>query len=137
MQPQIREYTASDRFRLRCRHWAAAHSPDALVYLHGIESHSEWFGECAEKIAEMNVAVYGLDRRGSGMNDESRGYCRSFRQLADDVMQCVQSIKSEHRRPHLAALSWGGKLAPAIDILYPSVFSTITLIAPGIFSRVN
>ncbi|MBI5118869.1 alpha/beta fold hydrolase [Candidatus Poribacteria bacterium] len=136
MNSEIREYVAGDGYRLRCRRWATAASPDALVYLHGIESHSGWFAECAEKIMQMGIAVYALDRRGSGMNTVSPGYCRDYRQLVDDVLLCAQSIKSEHRRVHLASLSWGGKLAPAIDILRPGIFSTITLISPGIFSRV-
>jgi pimeloyl-ACP methyl ester carboxylesterase len=31
----------------------------------------------------------------------------------------------------------GGKLAPAIDMLHPGTFSTVTLVAPGIFPRVS
>ena len=136
MAVQIREYAADDGFRLSCRQWADGRRPDAVVYLHGIESHSEWFDECAEEIKGMDAAVYAPDRRGSGMNEESRGHCRDFLQLVDDVTCFARTIEGEHRTIHLAALSWGGKLAAAVDMLHPGTFSTMTLISPGLFPRV-
>lgn len=133
---QVREYQADDGVALRYREWSGESHPDALVYLHGIESHSEWFSECAEKVAGMGVAVYAPDRRGSGMNAERRGHCGDFRQLVNDVVRCVRAVASPHRSVHAAALSWGAKLAVAVDMLHPGFFSTITLISPGIFPRV-
>ncbi|UCD56831.1 MAG: alpha/beta fold hydrolase, partial [Candidatus Hydrogenedentota bacterium] len=59
-----------------------------------------------------------------------------FRQLVGDVARFVRSIKSPNQRVHVAALSWGAKLAAAVDMLHPGSFSTMTLIAPGIFPRV-
>ncbi len=132
----VGEYTSADGLKLRYRHWPAASGSNALVYLHGIESHSEWFSECARQIAGAGSAVYAPDRRGSGMNEAERGHCRDYSQLIDDVVQFAESIKSSHRRLHVAALSWGGKLAVAADMLHPGIFSTMTLIAPGIFPRV-
>lgn len=134
--PQVGEYSAGDGLGLRYRLWPGGPRSDALVYLHGIESHSEWFGECAEGIARNGTAVYAPDRRGSGMNEQGRGHCSGFLQLVDDVLRLVHSIKGSHQRLHLAALSWGGKLAVALDMLHPNVFCTMTLIAPGIFPRV-
>jgi len=136
MAAQIGEYTTEDHLRLRYRYWPGVSKGDALVYLHGIESHSEWFAGCADEIAEMGIAVYALDRRGSGMNPELRGHCRSYGQIVDDIVRFEQSIKGAHREIHMAALSWGGKLAVAVDMLHPGVFSTMTLIAPGFFPRV-
>ena len=46
----------------------------ALVYLHGIESHSGWFAKAANLLREQGYAVYCLDRRGSGINRENRGF---------------------------------------------------------------
>jgi alpha-beta hydrolase superfamily lysophospholipase len=136
MAAEIGEYTTEDGLRLCYRHWRGTSEGNALIYLHGIESHSEWFAGCAEGIAEMGIAVYALDRRGSGMNPELRGHCRSYGQLVADIIRFEQSIKSAHREIHMAALSWGGKLAVAVDMLHPGVFSTMALIAPGFFPRV-
>ncbi len=136
MPSHVREYQAGDGVALRYRQWSNGPHPDALVYLHGIESHSEWFSECAEAIAGMNVAVYAPDRRGSGMNAERRGHCGDFRQLVDDVVCCVGAVREPHGSVHAAALSWGAKLAVAVDMLHPGIFSTIALISPGIFPRV-
>jgi len=136
MTVQTKEYLASDGAKLRYRQWSNAANPDALVYVHGIESHSGWFSECAEAIEQMNVSVYALDRRGSGLNEESRGDCRDFRQLVEDVVKFVNSITDAHDRIHVAALSWGGKLAVATDMFHPGIFSTLTLISPGFFPKI-
>lgn len=80
--------------------------------------------------------MYAPDRRGSGMNSRLRGHCNSFRRLVDDVIRCANDTARSHERLHLAALSWGGKLALAVDMLHPSTFSSLTLISPGIFPRV-
>jgi alpha-beta hydrolase superfamily lysophospholipase len=45
-------------------------------------------------------------------------------------------VEGQHQSVHAAALSWGAKLAVAVDMLHPGTFSTMTLIAPGIFPRV-
>jgi alpha-beta hydrolase superfamily lysophospholipase len=135
--PQIGEYIAGDGLALRYRLWPGEQESDALVFLHGIESHSEWFSECADEIAGAGMAVYAPDRRGSGMNEQARGRCPGFSRLLDDVRRFADSIKKPNRRLHLAALSWGAKLAVALDMLHPGLFCTMTLIAPGIFSRVT
>lgn len=133
----IGDYLALDGAKLRYRRWSDGNATDAVIYLHGIESHSEWFTECAEEIARNSaVAVYALDRRGSGMNEDSRGHCRNFLQLVEDVLQFVHLIGGSHARFHLVALSWGAKLAVAFDMLHPKTVGTLTLIAPGLFPRV-
>jgi alpha-beta hydrolase superfamily lysophospholipase len=133
---QVSEYTAGDGFKLKYRHWDGAPRGDALLYLHGIESHSEWFSACAGKIVDAGPSVYALDRRGSGLNERDRGDCPGYLQLIDDIVQFEKLIAVSHSKVHLAALSWGGKLAVAVDMLYPGIFETITLITPGIFPRI-
>jgi len=133
---QIREYTTRDGLGLKYRCWPGEPRGDALVYLHGIESHSEWFAQCAGLISREGVTVYAPDRRGSGMNEGGRGDSPGYPRLVDDVARFAESVKGSHSGLHLAALSWGGKLAVATDMLHPNAFRTITLIAPGIFPRV-
>jgi alpha-beta hydrolase superfamily lysophospholipase len=132
----IRQYTAGDRLNLKYRAWAAGNEPDALVYLHGIESHSEWFSECAELLCATGVGLYALDRRGSGLNAAERGHCSDYRRLVQDVAEFAAGATASHERLHLAGLSWGGKLAVAVDMIFPGLFTSITLLAPGIFPKV-
>jgi len=131
----IGQYAAGDGTTLKYRSWIRGDS-GALVYLHGIESHSEWFSECAEKICAAGISVYALDRRGSGMNNDQRGHCSDYHLLIKDVADFAEGILRQHPRLHLAGLSWGGKLAVAVDIFFPGVFSSLSLISPGIFPRV-
>lgn len=134
---KIRGYSARDGLGLKYREWLDEPGGDALVYLHGIESHSEWFSDCAGAIAAAGATVYALDRRGSGLNESDRGDSPGYPTLVDDVARFAESIRSGHSAIHLAALSWGGKLAVATDLLHPGLFRTMTLIAPGIFPRVS
>ncbi len=42
-------------------------SPEAaLVVLHGLQSHAQWFAEAADGLVDRRLSVYALDRRGSG-----------------------------------------------------------------------
>jgi alpha-beta hydrolase superfamily lysophospholipase len=52
------------------RHWPApVDEPEAvLVALHGIQTHSGWFGALAEEMNKHRWAVYAPDRDGSGLN---------------------------------------------------------------------
>ncbi|RJP17052.1 MAG: alpha/beta fold hydrolase [Candidatus Abyssobacteria bacterium SURF_5] len=136
MSATVGEYRTQDGCSLKYRCWPADSQTDALIYLHGIESHSEWFAECARHISGMGIGVYALDRRGSGMNSMERGHCSSYRRLLLDVLDFACGISGRHDRLHCAGLSWGGKLAAAVASAYPALFASLTLIAPGIFPRV-
>jgi alpha-beta hydrolase superfamily lysophospholipase len=137
MPTTIDQYTADDGAILKYRIWSGNNHADALVYLHGIESHSEWFSECAEKICSRGISVYGLDRRGSGLNADNRGDCRDYLRPIFDVINFATSPAAKPlERLHLCGLSWGGKLAAAVSIVLPDIFSSMTLISPGIFPRV-
>jgi pimeloyl-ACP methyl ester carboxylesterase len=133
---KLGQYEGACGIPLHYRQWGGADGGDALIYLHGIESHSEWFAECAEKIERADITVYAPDRRGSGLSEGERGDCREYRQLLEDVIRCVVMVGRSHGRVHAAALSWGAKLAAAAEMLHPGTFCTITLISPGFFPQV-
>lgn len=113
----------------------------ALVYLHGIESHGEWFRGAAQRLAAAGYAVFCLDRRGSGMNREARGFpsgdVESFELLLDDVHAFRQSLGAQFDQMHLVGLSWGGKQAVAYSLAHPEDFDSLVLITPGLKSRVD
>src|SRR5687767_2901870 len=100
------------------------------MYLHGIESHSTWFLAAAQRLAQQGCTTYLLDRRGSGLNLEPNpGDAPSAQALMTDVMRFREQHADEPM--HLAALSWGGKLALATALEHSRAWQSLTLITPG------
>lgn len=113
----------------------------ALVYLHGIESHAGWFAAAAGLLQRQGYDVLCLDRRGSGINRENRGfesgYAESLDQLLEDVDLFVRSISHRYDHIVLTGLSWGGKLAVGYALTHPDQSPGIILITPGLRALVD
>ena len=112
---------------------------NCVLYLHGIESHAEWFVQSASLMNSRGWPVVLAERRGSGRNSKDRGHANSYRQLLSDVYCAARYCL--HRWPscriHLVGVSWGGKLALAAALKRPEVFASLTMITPGLFPRVS
>jgi alpha-beta hydrolase superfamily lysophospholipase len=106
-----------------------------LVFLHGIQSHSGWYGTSCEQLAEQGYEVHFLERRGCGLNQAARGDCPSFRRLLDDVAEYLRSLPQE-KKTILGAISWGGKLGAALNYRHPNLIAGLVLIAPGLIPKV-
>ncbi len=131
----LRNATASDGYVWSYRTYEPPHEPRAeLVVLHGIQSHGGWYVESSERFASAGYRVSFLDRRGSGLNFRSRGDAPSFRRLIDDV---AEYITSRPRPRFLMGISWGGKLAAALNRRHPGVIDGLLLVAPGFKPRVR
>lgn len=126
------------------------HRPDhfnarraAFIYLHGIESHSAWFDLAAEHLAARGYPVFSIDRRGSGLNRENRGYISGHvdrgTNLVEDVHHAVEIAKSSGKvdEIYLIGLSWGGKYVMAYDATYPDDVDGMILITPGMKPKVD
>jgi alpha-beta hydrolase superfamily lysophospholipase len=115
----------------------------AFLYLHGIESHAGWFDHAAGLLARSGYPVFSLDRRGSGINRENRGFQSGHvgrgTRLVDDVHQAVQMLKTRDRyhKVYLVGLSWGGKYAMAYDATHPGEVDGMILITPGMKPTVD
>ncbi len=116
-------------------------SRTALVYLHGIKSHGEWFGATADLLAAGGFDVFSLDRRGSGINRENRshpsGHVDSYETLFSDLQFFLRTIRPKYDRVFLVGLSWGGNLAMGYSLVHPDDCDGLVLITPGIRSRVS
>jgi len=133
------EITMPDQYACYGRYWPGAEGKGAVLYLHGIQSHGEWFEGSCEYLAKQGLAVLLPDRRGSGKNRNRRGHLASVRQLLEDV-SCWRDwlIQRAGDVPlHLIGVSWGGKLAAVWAGKHPKQVATLTLAAPGIFSRLE
>lgn len=144
MHPQIRTFIASDGYKLHYQCWIPAGRPAAsVVALHGIQSHSGWFTHSSRRLCEAGFEVSFLDRRGSGMNEPARGHAASDRQLVDDVVQMLTSIREQSagstpRQPViLLGMSWGGKLAAVTAARRPDLVDRLALLYPGLCARVR
>lgn len=114
--------------------WAPEKSAEnAVLLLHGVESHAGWFDELAPLLAQEGYAVYAVDRPGWGQSPGPRGHVASYADLVH-VFDCVATrIQKDHLRIHLAGMSWGGKLALYLALRRPCFFQSLTMIAPGLF----
>ena len=147
MRPPIipaerREWSMSDGYLVRGRVWLPT-QPDrqhAVLYLHGIQSHGEWFEGSASLLADAGGSVVILpDRRGSGLNQEARGDTPSWKRWLEDLDEIAAWAAREYDIRHfdLVGVSWGGKLATAWARLHSDIVRRILLIAPGLFPAVD
>jgi acylglycerol lipase len=143
---ETKTFRASDGKELACViHRPAKVHPRraAFIYLHGIESHSGWFDEAAQKLAARGFPVVCLDRRGSGINRENRGFISGHVErgssLVEDIHQAVRIARAKDGidEIYLIGLSWGGKYAMAYDATYPDEVDGMILITPGMKPKVD
>ena len=135
----LHTFKASDGYVFYVRHWPAAGRPGArLVFIHGIRSHGGWYGRSCQQFAAAGFDVWLLDRRGSGLNTACRGDTPHFRRLIDDVAEFLQHLrKVQNWLPViLGGISWGGKLAVALQYRRPGLVDGIVLLCPGLKARV-
>lgn len=137
----IEEYVAPDGRRLAYVRYRASGARTALVYLHGIESHEGWFALAARELSARGYDVFCLDRRGSGINRENRGFrsghVDSFETLHADIDKFVEGLRGRYSSVFVVGLSWGGKLALSYALTHPDEIEGLVLITPGLRSRVD
>lgn len=121
------------------RHGPVGPAGVPVLYLHGIQSHPGWFVGSAQALARAGHEVFQLTRRGSGAARAGRGDAASKAQLLDDVARAGRTVIDETGAEAVALLgvSWGGKLAAAAALARDVPLATLTLVAPGIASRVG
>lgn len=148
----IEEFTAGDGYRWRWRRYLAANEVRAeVVFIHGIQSHAGWYEHSCAELAQAGFAVSFLDRRGSGLNEQNRGDTPSFRRLLDDLAEYITQVPRSVSRAHtpagtpkaaklplfLAGISWGGKIAAALERRHPGLVDGLILLCPGFFPRIH
>jgi alpha-beta hydrolase superfamily lysophospholipase len=142
----IEEYKSTDGYVGKYRRYPAVGVPKAeVVFLHGIQSHAGWYEHSCRYLAEQGYAVSFMDRRGSGAAETGRGDCPTFRRLVDDVAELVTGIPRAVSRENavvrvpvfLASISWGGKLAVALERRHPGIVDGLVLLAPGFFPKLH
>ncbi|HUG20505.1 MAG TPA: alpha/beta fold hydrolase [Planctomycetaceae bacterium] len=142
---QIQRFRTSDHYYHHYRHWTA-HAPvpkGYVIALHGVQSHSGWYGYSSELIAAAGYDIRFLDRRGSGLNGCERGHTPHFERLINDVRQFLREVRLERDRNSpespiiLMSVSWGGKVAASLAAAHPELIDGLALLYPGLCARVR
>src|SRR5438132_8640190 len=131
-QYSIAEHTAGDGYRWKYRRYAPDGPPRAhVVFVHGIQSHGGWYEYSCERLRQAGFLVSFLDRRGSGLNEQDRGDAPGFRRLLDDVAEFLYLPHATTVPLFLGGISWGGKLAVALQRRSPGLVNGLLLLCPG------
>ena len=140
----VESFTAGDGYVWQYRRYAPAGTPRAhVVCLHGIQSHGGWYEYSCTKLSQAGFIVSFLDRRGSGLNQAERGHAQGYVRLLEDVAEYLHHLRSTNAEGRyaipvfLAAISWGGKLAVALQRRQPEQIDGLALIGPGFFPRLR
>jgi len=139
VSPESIRISYRDGYEAHVRLWLPDSPRGAVLYLHGIQSHGGWFETSAQRLAEAGFAVLLPDRRGSGRNEIERGHARSARDLLRDLEDNLNElhVRSGVSRFHIVGVSWGGKLALVLARYLPARVMSLSLIAPGLFPKVD
>ncbi len=137
--PSVEILTLSDGYEATVRWWRPEPTKGAVLYLHGIQSHGGWYEQSGGVLAEHGFAVLMPDRRGSGLNTASRGHAESARQCVSDAVDTLDALLNETgcADAHLVGVSWGGKLAVALAAAAREKVRSLTLVAPGIYPKLD
>lgn len=129
----IATFTASDGYRWHYRQYPARGPARAhVVGLHGIQSHGGWYEYSCGRLSQAGFEVAFLDRRGSGLNQRERGDTPGFRRLLHDLKEFLQPRRAAGLPVFLMGISWGGKLAVALQRRHPGLVDGLALLCPGI-----
>ena len=137
MAESLSTYKAQDGQDLKYRKWEGF--GDVLIYLHGVESHSGWFSDFALLLNRSGFTVYGLDRRGSGLNEYKKGDCEDYRLFFDDIDVFLRFAREENpsKRVYLIGICWGALLAVDYIADSPESVDGLVLLSPAIFRKVE
>jgi len=129
----------ADNYKAYARLFATPNAERAVLYLHGIQSHSGWFLQSCDFIRQRGLTILAPDRRGSGLNNIQRGHCDSPTQLIGDVNRCVDWLCRHRgcRQIDIVAVSWSGKLALAYAHRYQQKVRSLVLVTPGLRARID
>ena len=109
----------------------------ALVVVHGLQSHAQWFTEAADQLVDRGLSVYGLERRGSGSSPARSGDIDRYQTWYDEVGRVVDLARREHPGTpvHLLGHCFGANLALGAALEQPDRVASLIMLAPGLHVR--
>jgi alpha-beta hydrolase superfamily lysophospholipase len=106
-----------------------------LVLLHGLQSHAGWFADAAETLLDGGLAVYALDRRGSGSSRGVRGDVGRYVDWLDEVATIVEQARADFPASpvHLVGHCFGANVALGCVLIRGLVVHSIVMLTPGLY----
>ena len=138
MKESLGQYRTRDGKSLSFRKWSG--TGDVIVYLHGIESNSGWFSSFAADLNQRGFTLYGLDRRGSGLNKEdARGDISDYNIFFSDIEDALAFAREQNvgKNIFLMGICWGGILAVNYAVRGRSMPDGLILLSPAIYRKVD
>lgn len=138
-EPQIQKLEINNQTHLAFRRYISTHPKGVILYLHGIQSHSGWYTQSCQMLAESGYTVYAPDRRGCGLNRQDRGHIQHYEDLIADIDAFLARIRADYPNlpVFLMGVSWGGKLALLYETMRPGQVNGLILSTPGVKAKVN
>jgi alpha-beta hydrolase superfamily lysophospholipase len=139
VDPELQKLEINNQNHLSYRKYLADNPRGVVLYLHGIQSHSGWYVQSCEILAENGYTVYAPDRRGSGLNRHDRGHVQNYEDLIADLDAFVAQMRADFPNlpVFLMSVSWGGKLALLYEAMRPGKVDGVILSTPGIRPQVD
>ncbi|MDD5680216.1 MAG: alpha/beta fold hydrolase [Candidatus Omnitrophica bacterium] len=137
MRESLGQYRTRDGKSLSFRKWQG--TGDVIIYLHGIESNSGWFSQLASQLAGRGFILYGIDRRGSGLNNEGRGDISDYNIFFDDIEDALKFVKEQNigKKVYLLGICWGALLAVNYSLRKRISPDGLILLSPAIYRKVD
>jgi acylglycerol lipase len=145
-QPEIEYIRASDGSKVACRVWKGEVGQCVVLYLHGIEGHSQWFENTASVLNSKGITIYAIDRRGSGLNPRDRGHMPNYTGFLDDIEIWLRHLFHEYKGHPLVLMSncWSAKATAVIAAGRHkgaegplSLLSGVVMTCPAIYTKVD
>ena len=87
-----------------------------VAIVHGVKSHSGYYGWAAEQLTASGLAVYALDLRGRGKSTGERFYIEKLEDYLNDVDTLLSHVRS--REPGLPVFLLGHSAGGVISSVY-------------------
>lgn len=137
MKESLGQYMTRDGKQLSFRKWNGI--KDVIVFLHGIESHSGWFSQFASRLNMNGFTLYGIDRRGSGLNKEERGDTRDYNVFLDDIDDALRFVREQNigKKLYIMGICWGALLAVNYVAERKAILDGLILLSPALYRKVD
>jgi L-Ala-D/L-Glu epimerase len=114
--------------------WPRVAPRAAVVLIHGLRSHARWFAATADALADRDLAVYAVDRRGSGSSPGRNGDIHHYRSWFDEVDRMVDAARADHPGVpiHLVGHCFGANVALGAVLCRPDPVASLILLTPGL-----
>lgn len=128
---QISDFTTSDGVRLSYRTWEG--SGRGVVFVHGLASNSQLWGQVAEGLSLFGLKSVAIDQRGHGLSaktDTGFDYERLTQDLRE-LLELLLVIDLGWNQPVLVGQSWGCSVVEEFAKRYPDLISGLVLVDGG------